>query len=392
MENVKVGIVGIGNIGFIHAKKLYAHQVEGFTLTAICDSNPKMEAVAGESFPGTAFYGDYKEMFRKADIDAVIVAVPHPSHSDVAIDAFACGKHVLIEKPMDITLSKGKLLCEAAKNSGKKFAIMFNQRTHGLFAKAKEIVESGALGELRRSVWIITNWYRTQFYYDSGSWRATWAGEGGGVLMNQAPHQLDLWQWICGMPDTITAFCTESKHHNIEVEDDATIFARYPNGAEGVFVTSTGEAPGTNRLEIAGTKGKLVLENGVLKWWKLEQDTRSHSDAAKTSSSKIPFDYEEIPEDPAGYAGHRGILQNFSDAIRFDAPLLSPGYDGIRELTIQNAAYMSAWKGNMPVQIPFDEAEYDALLEQKKLHSQVGTCESTHDREEGYHARWQTNW
>lgn len=391
MDTVKVGVIGIGNIGFIHAKNIFENNVQGMTLCAICDIDPKAEAVAAENFPGVAFYSDHLTMLQQADIDAVIVAIPHPSHSDVGIDAFTYGKHVLVEKPVDIRISKARLLNEAARRSGKKFCIMFNQRTHSLFAKAKELVNSGELGELKRSVWIITNWYRTQFYYDSGSWRATWAGEGGGVLVNQAPHQLDLWQWICGMPESVTAFCTEGKYHDIEVEDDATIVVRYPNGAEGVFITSTGETPGTNRLEISGTKGKLVLENGLLKWWKLPQDEREYCRNEQKSFVRIPFEYEEIEQSPDS-PGHRGILQNFADAILKDTPLIAPGYEGIHSATIQNAAYLSAWKGSTPVSIPFDEAEYDALLAQKQAGSQIGSSETTHDRDAGYHTRWQTNW
>lgn len=185
---------------------------------------------------------------------------------------------------------------------------MLNQRTNPLFQKARDIVQGGQLGELKRTVWIITNWYRTQYYYDSGTWRATWAGEGGGVLLNQAPHNLDLWQWICGMPKMVAASCDIACYHRIEVEDDATIFTRYENGAAGVFITSTGETPGTNRLEIAGTLGKLVLEGGKLKWWKLNQ----LEDVVRYSSDEdflhVPFDYTELlPEGKE--SAHAGICK-----------------------------------------------------------------------------------
>ena len=240
MDTVRIGIIGLGNIGFAHATGIFQGNIPGMTLVGICDISPKMEAIAAESFPGVPFCKDYEELLQRQDVDAVIVSVPHPLHSEIAIRAFACNKHVLVEKPMDIRLPSAKALSEAAKASGKVFGIMFNQRTGNLFAKAREIVHSGALGQLKRSVWIITNWYRTQHYYDSGTWRATWAGEGGGVLVNQAPHQLDLWQWICGMPESVTAFCDVAKYHNIEVEDDATIFVRFPGGATGTFITSTG--------------------------------------------------------------------------------------------------------------------------------------------------------
>lgn len=388
---LRIGIVGVGNIGFVHATCIYRGMIHAAKLCALCDLNGNMESELAEYFPEVPFYTDYRKMLCEEKLDALIVSVPHPKHSSIAIDAFESGLHVLVEKPMDISMSNGKKLCCAAQKSGKKFGIMFNQRTGSLFAKAKEIVESGQLGQLKRSVWIITNWYRTQKYYDSGTWRATWSGEGGGVLVNQAPHQLDLWQWICGMPKRITAFCNEGKYHNIEVEDEATILAQFQNGAEGVFVTSTGEYPGTNRLEIAGTKGKLVLENGVLKWWRLEQDEREVCSASTKAFDEIPMEYLEIPDQPCSY-GHQQILQNFTNAVLFDEPLLAPGYDGLKELAIQNAAYLSAWKGNIPVEIPFDEDEYDEFLRKKQeMYTASKEC-STLAKHAEYSNRWQINW
>ncbi len=390
-NKLRIGVIGVGNIGFVHASCIFKGAVNGAVLAAICDRKEHLKEEMTGIFPGVPFYTDHRQLLQDPGIDAVIVSVPHPSHSDIAIDAFAAGKHVLIEKPMDITLSKGKALCEAAKKSGKIFGIMFNQRTGKLFAKAREIVTSGQLGQLKRSVWIITNWYRTQHYYDSGTWRATWTGEGGGVLVNQAPHQLDLWQWICGMPEQITAFCTEAKYHRIEVEDDATIFARFPGGAEGIFVTSTGEYPGTNRLEISGSKGKLVLENGMLKWWRLQEEERDFCYTSDASFAHIPMECVEIKEEDEKH-GHQKILQNFTNGILHGEPLLAPGYEGINELTIQNAAYLSAWKGSIPVVLPFDEEEYDRYLAQKQLRSTVGSASTQDAKRTEYSERWQINW
>lgn len=247
-------------------------------------------------------------------VDAVIVAVPHPLHGDIGMLCLNHGLHTLVEKPIDVSVSQAKRLAETAKKSGRVFALMLNQRTNPLFQKAREIVKSGQLGELKRSVWIITNWYRTQAYYDSGTWRATWAGEGGGVLLNQAPHNLDLWQWICGMPVQVTAFCDVARYHRIEVEDDATILVRYANGATGSFITSTGEFPGTNRLEISGTLGKLVLEGGVMKWWKLKEPEDKVRFESTVNFAKIDMDYEEIVQEGQETA-HAGVLQNYADAI-----------------------------------------------------------------------------
>ena len=387
-NNIKVGIVGVGNIGSAHAACIYGGQVEGMVLSALCDHAPEVKASCAERYSDVPFYESYEALL-KTDVDMVLIALPHPLHTSAAIAAFAAGKHVLVEKPMDIALSRGRTLAEAAKKSGKLFGIMFNQRTGNLFQKAKEIVESGALGQLKRSVWIITNWYRTQAYYDSGAWRATWAGEGGGVLMNQCPHQLDLWQWICGMPASITAFCDEGKYHSIEVEDNATIVAKFPGGADGLFVTSTGETPGTNRLEISGTLGKLVLEEGKLKWWRLAEDERQICADSASSNVKVPYEYEEFLQEKNN--GHRDILQNFTNALRYGEELIAPGYDGLNQLTIQNAAYLSAWKG-MSVVLPFDEAEYDALLAKKQEASSHEKKDGDHKQSSTYSDRWQINW
>lgn len=391
MNAVNIGVIGIGNIGFAHAACIHRGDIHGMRLAAVCDIDSSRRDAAIQAFPGVPVYSDCVALLKQSNIGAVIVAVPHPLHADIAIHAFASGKHVLVEKPVDITVSKAQRLNDAARESGKKFAIMFNQRTGCLFRKAKEIVESGELGTLKRSIWIVTNWYRTQHYYDSGAWRATWQGEGGGVLMNQAPHQLDLWQWICGMPECVTAFCSEGKYHNVQVEDEATLHVRFPGGAEGVFITSTGEFPGTNRLEISGTKGKIVLESGILKWWKLEHDERTVCTTSDNSFEKIPLNYQEFTQ-PKEASGHQGILQNFADAILHDTPLIAPGYDGIRSLYIQNAAYLSSWKGNVPIQVPFNEKEFDTMLTKKQQTSIPGSAISHKTANTVYDERWKITW
>ena len=390
MNEISVGVIGIGNMGSAHVSAVGGGRIEGLRLAAVCDIDLERLELCMERNPGVKGYSDWQELIRDPELDAVIVAVPHPLHAAIAMAALKAGKHVLVEKPMDISVTKAKALIEVANSTDKVFAIVFNQRTNPLFAKAREIVKSGQLGQLQRSVWIITNWYRTQNYYDSGTWRATWSGEGGGVLLNQAPHNLDLWQWICGMPKEITAFCDIAKYHNIEVEDDVTIFARYEGGATGVFITTTGEFPGTNRLEISGTRGKLVIEEGKIKWWKLDKDSQTVSREAGSSYSieqEIEIIPQEVPE-----TGHAGILQNFSDAMRFGKELLSPGTDGIYELSLSNAAYLSSAKGNAPVSLPVDGAEFDALLE--KLIEDSALKDGTPDKmyNTQYHVRWQIRW
>lgn len=390
-DKMKVAVIGIGNMGSAHAACIASKKIDGMELSAACDIVPEKLDYCKETFPGIALYADWKLLLQDKNIDAVIIAVPHPLHTEIAMAALAAGKHVMLEKPVDISVSRAKKLNDAAEKAGKVFGIMFNQRTNDLFQKARQIVRSGQLGELKRSVWIITNWYRPQHYYDSGSWRATWSGEGGGVLLNQAPHNLDLWQWICGMPCEVTGFCDIAKYHDIEVEDDVTIFARYPNGATGAFITSTGEFPGTNRLEISGDLGKLVLENGLLKWWKLEQSEREVCLNADESFTSIPHEYVEISpdfEEPA----HAGILQNFTNAVLHGEELLAPGIEGINELTISNAAYLSAWNGAKPVSIPFDCGEFDKKLADLAANSSLKTQKTSEKYNTAYKKRWQINW
>lgn len=387
---VRSGVIGIGNIGTSHAQCLAQGQIKGLTLAAVCDSAPSRLEWCRKRFPGVLCFSGWQELLASNTVDAVVIAVPHPLHGDIAKAALESGLHVLVEKPVDITVTKAEEVNACAKESGRVFAIMLNQRTNGLYARARQIVREGQLGELKRSVWIITNWYRTQHYYDSGNWRATWAGEGGGVLLNQAPHNLDLWQWICGMPAEITAFCDVAKYHRIEVEDDVTIFARYPNGATGVFLTSTGEYPGTNRLEISGTLGKLVLENGILKWWKLSTPERDLCFRSKESFPHEECQYTEFSSNQDG--GHREILQNFADAILLGSPLLSPGEEGICELMLSNAAYLSSWQGGIPVTLPVDGAEFDRMLAERAHQSRKKDASGAAVYSGGYSDRWQVKW
>ena len=391
MEHIKVAVIGIGNMGFAHAACIAKNEIKGMSLTAVCDTTDKKLAEFSEKYPNIKGYTSYEELFNDKICDSVIIAVPHPLHAEIAVKALEHGLNVMLEKPADISVSRVKKLNEAAEKSGKVFSVMFNQRTNPLFAKAREIVKSGELGELKRTVWIITNWFRTQNYYDSGDWRATWSGEGGGALLNQAPHNLDLWQWICGMPESVTAFCDIAKYHNIEVEDDATIFTRYKNGATGVFMTSTGEYPGTNRLEISGDLGKIVLENGLLKRYKLKEPISEVIANSKQGFAQIDYGYEEIKQERPE-TSHKGILQNFANAVLFGEELISPGIDGINELTLSNAAYLSEWQGNREIALPFDIERFDNLLAEKAKLSKRRDTDSEKSGNTSYLPRWQVRW
>lgn len=385
---VRFAVVGLGNMGSAHAEALFSGKVPQATLAAVCDTAATRRQWAAERLPGVPVFADYDELLKTDLADAVLIATPHYAHPPMAIAAFERGWHVLSEKPAGVQVSAVRDVCRAARDSGKVYGVMFNQRTHPLFQQARHIVQGGQLGELKRLQWTVTNWYRTQAYYDSSGWRATWAGEGGGVLINQAPHQLDLWQWIVGMPEQIWANCACARYHRIEVEDDATIFARYANGATATFITTTGEYPGTNRLEIVGDRGKLVLEDGKLRWWKISCPERETCFDAAGKRPEVAYE-EIVPAEKE--TGHNGILRNFTAAILHGEPLLAPGEDGLHELTISNAAYLSAWTGET-VSLPLDTERFDRLLQERVNTSSYRGAAGGNEADGAYKARWNVNW
>lgn len=391
MKQCGIAVIGYGNIGSAHVSALVEKRIPGAYLALVCDIDPERLKLVRRRLGGIRCCERYEDAAADPEVGAVIVAVPHPLHAEIALYALRRGRHVLVEKPLDIRMSAARGLSEEAGRTGLIFAEMLNQRTDPLFIRAREFVRSGRIGEMIRSVWTVTNWFRTQEYYDSGSWRATWRGEGGGVLMNQAPHNIDLWQWICGMPETVTGFCDVARHHRIEVEDDACIVTRYPGGATGMMMTSTGEFPGTNRLEISGTRGKMVLEDGRLSFWSLPEDTRDIKKDAELSSAKAGMKletYDDRPEED----GHILIIRNFVNAVLCGEPLIAPGEDGLNELMISNAAYLSAWKGNAAIRLPFDEKEYDLMLDEKIRASVLKPGAVREEMNGRYSERWSVRW
>jgi Predicted dehydrogenases and related proteins len=362
---VRIGIVGLGNMGTGHARYLITGGVKGAELTAVSDVRPErlaeVKAEWGEHIQG---FLSPQEMFESGTVDGVIICTPHYDHPEQAAAALNAGLHVLIEKPAGVYTRSVREMNEAAAKSDKVFGIMYNQRTNPLYAKLRELIASGELGEIRRTNWIITDWYRSQSYYNSGGWRATWAGEGGGVLINQDPHQLDLWQWTTGlMPKRVRAFCQFGKHRDIEVENDVTAYVEYENGATGVFVTSTFESPGTNRFEISGDRGKIVIEDNKLTFHRLRV-LESEFNETYTGGFGQPECWKfEIPITGSG-GSHQEITQNWADAINNGTPLIAPGEEGIKGLMISNAMLLSTWTDNW-VDLPIDEdLFYDKLQEQ----------------------------
>ncbi len=364
MDKVRFGIIGVGNIGTVHARYLLAGTVKEACLTAVCDNNPdKHPAIRQLVGDEVAMFSDAEAMLKSGLIDAVIVATPHYDHPGLSMLAMRNGIHTLCEKPAGVYTAQVRDMNEFARGCNVVFGMMFNQRPNPLYQKVKDLIDSGELGELRRSNWIITNWYRSQSYYNSGGWRATWKGEGGGVLLNQDPHQLDLWQWLVGMPVRMRAFCQFGKHRQIEVENEVTAYAEYANGATGVFITTTAEAPGTNRLEIAGDRGKVVVEDGKLRFWRL-RESETEFNARWENGFGEPECWEvTIPVAPE-CSEHHVITANFAAAVLYGTPLLAPGTDGIHGLTLSNAMHLSTWTDDW-VDLPFDEALFKKLLDER---------------------------
>ena len=372
MEKVRLGIIGAGNMGSGHVQNILAGKTPEVELAAVADRRADRREWLSSVLPeSVAVYEEGSALIDSASCDAVLIAVPHYQHPVLAEEAFAKGLHVLCEKPAGVYTKQVREMNAAADRSGKVFAMMFNQRTNCLYRKMHEMVENGELGELKRVNWIITDWYRTQIYYDSGDWRATWNGEGGGVLLNQCPHQLDLLQWICGLPKTVQAFCHEGKWHEIEVEDDVTAYLEFENGATGVFVTTTGDAPGTNRFEITGTLGKLVCEEDKLTFWKLGMEEREFCRTAKNGFEKPSCEKIEVETDGEN-PQHVGVLNAFAGNILHGAPLVADGREGIRGLTLSNAMHLSSWL-KQPVEIPFDEELYLEELNRRRANSRQKT-------------------
>ena len=369
MEKVRIGIVGMGNMGKYHADYLIKGKVAHAELSAVCSTSP--EKLSAYKDP-VAVFGNGEEMIRSGSIDAVLVATPHYQHTSLGICAIENGIHLMVEKPISAHKADAERLIEvSAQHPDIVFGGMFQLRTEPRYLKLKKLIADGDLGDIVRINWIITDWFRTEAYYASGGWRATWKGEGGGVLLNQCLHQLDALQWLVGMPSKVRSFAQCGRFHDIEVEDNVTAYLEYPNGATGVFVSSTGEAPGSNRFEIAGTRGRVILENDQIKFTRNESCMLEHSKNSPIGFSKpavwevdIPFGNAELP--------HAILMRNFVEAIRNKTPLIAPGVEGIHSVELANVLLYSSLV-DQTINLPMDGAAFEAKLQQL-------IDESTHEK------------
>ena len=373
MEKVKFGIIGLGNQGVHYSSLFRDGEIENGVLVAVCDKNTaKIENFLNNYKGEVKIFNDYKEMIKSGVCQAILVETPHYQHPEIVTECLKNDIHVICDKPAGVYTEQVRKMNEEALKSNARFAMMFNQRTNCVYRKMREIIKDGGIGELQRVNWIITDWFRNQTYYNSGGWRATWKGEGGGVLINQCPHQIDLVQWVVGkMPKTVRGFCQYGKWHDIEVEDEVTAFFTYDNGATGVFITTTGETPGTNRFEISGTKGKLLCENNKLIWYRNEKDSQEFSYSDGIDVFDCPnceiIEVETDGKNPQ----HAGIINNFANAILGIEPQFVDGKEGINGVELMNAIELSGWKNGEEITLPVDEKVYLEELNKRCATSKI---------------------
>ena len=367
-NQVRLGIIGLGVQGTVYAGMIAAGEAGDLVVSAVADIDEGLRDHAAQVCPGATFYVDYRHMIASGEVDAVITTTPHYLHPEMAIAAIEAGVHVLVDKPAGVHTSQVREMNQvAADHPDVTFAIMFNQRNNPLYQRIKQIVDDGVIGAIRRSNWIITTWWRPDAYYEASAWRATWGGEGGGVLVNQAPHQLDLWQWLCGMPRSLMAKVGFGFRRDIAVEDEVTVLADYGEGVTGVFVTATHDPAGTDRLEILGDRGKIVVEgSSAATLTRFAADERELSARlsvadgfalAAGGDTSEPYSTEQIEVESRWGAQHAGVLANFASAITRGTDLLAPGAEGINGVRLANAVHLSAWTGK-EVPVDFDEQEY----------------------------------
>lgn len=361
---VRLGIIGLGNIGLQHIKNIKSGAIQGCNITALCARSAS--SLAEEL--NVPQYSNYQELIDADSCDAVIVATPTYSHLEIGCHALSRGLHVLMEKPVGLCVAEGEQMLELVK-SGQVFGLMLNQRADPVFSTIKDKIHQNHLGDLQRISWTMTNWFRPEIYFQASDWRATWAGEGGGLLINQCIHNLDILQWTCGMPKSIHGFCGFGKYHNIEVEDEATAFFQYDNGATGIFIGSTGEAPGVNRFDIVGDRGMLSYDGKTLVHF--ENDPSASQFSQTTSEMFGQPNVSSTDLSPCSLVNqHAVIMQNFINAITSDESLIAPAEEGLKSLAIANAILLSAWDGEL-IEMPLDSARFHRALDQRRGQSRL---------------------
>lgn len=359
---VRLGVIGLGNIAGQHIENILEGRVHDTVLAAVCSRR------APERDYGVPHFPDYAALLDSGLCNAVLIATPTFAHAAMGVAALEAGLHVMMEKPLGLSVGEGEQLL-VHQRDGQVFALMLNQRTDPLFVAMREVIASGALGAITRTHWTMTNWFRPEIYFQVSDWRATWKGEGGGALVNQCIHNLDIYQWLCGLPSSVHAFCRFGRHHGIEVEDEVTAYLEYPEGASGVFVASTGEAPGVNRFDIVGDLGALHFDGERLIHTTNTPGTSQFNAQTREMFGMPQTAQRDITPDRT-LNQHVAVLENFADAILRGAPLLAPARDGLDSLAMANAMLLSTWESTT-VPLPLDSARYQRALDERVAGSQL---------------------
>ena len=375
-NSVRIALIGTGGMGRKYANLILFGRIPGMELTAmVCRSENAREWAADtlrtlpEGSKSPRIFDSADSLFAEPDLyDAVLIVTPHKTHPELAKRAFALGKHVLSDKPAAVTAAEAEEMCVKAEENGVLFSLMFQQRFIPKHVRIKAIIESGLLGRIRRVLMESTRYFRTEFYHASGTWRSSWAGEGGGLLINQGQHILDLWQYLFGMPESVFAEIPFGKYNNFDVDDEATIVMRYADGMTGTFIASTGEADGADRLTISGSKGRLVLTGDEIGLAVYSEDSdlyRRNAQVTDARDLRIVRSVEPFGQE-APMSEYIALLTNFVAAVRGEEELVSTGRSGIGSLALTNAAYLSAWKDER-IKLPVDGEEYAGFLAAKCL-------------------------
>ncbi len=374
-KKVRLGIIGMGNAGMMHTKSIVSGIIHGAELKAVCDSSERLKGLDGVIPPDTDRFESYDAMLESQVCDAIIIATPHPSHPELAVKAFESGHHVFCEKPAGADCLSVRKMNEAAEVSGKLFTMNFNRRLEPVYLKLKNLIDSGESGRIRRIQWTSTDWFRTDAYYASAPWRGTWSGESGGVLLNQCVHILDLWQSIFKMPERLTGFCKFGKYHDIEVEDEATAVMEYKGGITGSFIASSGESPGTNRIELACDNGRIVVQDKKIIFNKTRIPLSKFNRTCENAFSEPEIWNSEIPISGQTDVSSN-ILRNFIEAIQGKTHLIVDGKEGLKSQMLANAILLSSWTGET-VRLPFDEVRYKEILDAKSRTVKINKPQSS---------------
>lgn len=366
MEQVRAAIIGFGGMGRQYAQMIYGGEIEGMCLAGVCCRNKQGQEILGKEYPGVSVYQDVEDALAHGEeFDAAVIVTPHTSHVEIGLKMVRAGKHILVDKPAGVCAGDVRTLVQAAKAGQVSFGMIFNIRMTPAFQKAKELLDQGVLGKISRVAWICNTWYRTPAYHGSAPWRSSWEGEGGGLLINQSQHYLDIWQWLFGMPDAVLATLDYGKFNDFDVDDNADIQFFYKNGIHGTFITSSGENPGVNRLEVWGTKGRLAVEDTsrVI----LDENVMPTDEFARVNQEiygTLGHHSREIPAEP-NERGYQKLLSNFAKHLLTGAPLVADGYEGLKAVIMTNGAYLSSWQGKR-LGLPVNEEEFKAILREKQ--------------------------